>query len=221
MDEPTLHALRISLFVATLATIFATIVGVPLAFAVARRRFFGRSLLDTLLMLPLVLPPTVVGYLLIVLFGRHGWVGSMLDRVFDYSILFRIEGAIVAASIVALPLVYLPARSAFASIEPELEDIARLLGANRRQTFWHVALPIARRGIAGGVILGFARALGEFGATMMILGFQPGRTTLPILVYARFEQGRPEDAWPAVLLLIACSLAVIVLHNRSPLSKRD
>ncbi|MFT3784867.1 MAG: ABC transporter permease subunit [Tepidisphaeraceae bacterium] len=148
--------LWLSIRIALCATLLATIVGVPIAFGMARRRrFVGKSLLDALVLLPLVLPPTVVGYLLLVMFGARGWFSSLLN---GYSIVFRFEGAVLAAAVVALPMIYIPTKAAFASVEREMEDIARLLGANRIQMFWHVSLPMARRGLMSGLILAFARA---------------------------------------------------------------
>jgi molybdenum ABC transporter molybdate-binding protein/molybdate ABC transporter permease protein len=200
------QAVRLSLEIAVAATVAAVIVGVMLAYWMSRRKFAGRSVLEALICLPLILPPTVVGYLLIVMLGADSFVGRWLH----YSIVFRIEGAILAAAVVALPLVYIPTRAAFSGVERELEDIARLMGANAVQTFWYLTLPMARRGIAGGFVLGFARALGEFGATMMVFGMQPGKMTLPISIYTDFESMNMRHAWPAVAILIGISVGVMV-----------
>lgn len=209
-----MSAAWLSLLIASAATAVVVLLAVPLAYGLARSRFPGRSAIDTLLTIPLVLPPTVVGYLLLVTFGARGWPGRLLHEWLGYSIVFRVEGAILAAAIVAFPLLYLPARAAFVAIEHELEDVAALLGASRLQTLWHVSLPAARHAILGGVVLAFARALGEFGATVMVFGFQPQRTTLPISIYAAFEQGQLAAAWPAVALLIALCFGLIALKNR-------
>ncbi|HEV7300049.1 MAG TPA: molybdate ABC transporter permease subunit [Tepidisphaeraceae bacterium] len=207
-----------SLSIAIPATLLAALLAVPLAYAASRRRFTGRSVVDALILMPLVLPPTVVGYLLIVLFGRRGWIGQWLaDATDGYSLLFRAEGGMVAAAVVAAPLLYLPAKAAFGSIEREMFDIARVNGASRWQTFWQVAVPIAWRGLASGLVLGFARALGEFGATVMVMGNLPGRPmTLPVLVYNLWEQGEPHAAVGPVLLLSAIALVLVVLFNRIP-----
>jgi molybdate transport system permease protein len=204
----------LSLLIASGATALVVLLAVPLAYALARSRFRGRSAIDTLLTIPLVLPPTVVGYLLLVTLGARGWPGRFLHEWLGYSIVFRIEGAILAAAIVAFPLLYLPARAAFVAIEHELEDVAALLGASRLQILWHVSLPAARHAILGGVVLAFARALGEFGATVMVFGWQPERRTLPISIYAAFEQGKLEAAWPVVALLIVLCFGLIALKNR-------
>jgi molybdate transport system permease protein len=218
--DPLWHACLFSLQVAVIATILAATIAVPLAWALARRRSPAKSILEALIIVPLVLPPTVVGYGLIVLMGRRGWIGSMLARHFGgYTIMFRPEGAIVAAFVVALPLLYLPAKAAFISVERELEDVARMLGVGRWRTFWQVSLPLARRQIAAGLLLAFARALGEFGATMMVLGDLPGRRTLPILIYDSTAGQDYGQAIPAVLTLSAVSLAVVLIFNRLPFNR--
>lgn len=215
MDEPLLPAFSLSLRIASLATLIAVVVALPLAAVSARRRFRGRSMLDALLMLPLVLPPTVLGYLLLVLLGRRGWLGQWLHAWFDYTLVFRVEAAVLAATVVAFPLIYLPAKSGMSAISREMLDTAHIYGASRWQVFWHVLVPLARKGILAGTVLGFARALGEFGATLMVLGWQPGRTTLPILVYAAaFEPGgQLSDAAVPVATLCVVSLVVVVAYN--------
>ena len=157
---PTLLSLRVALT----ATAVVAVVGIPLAFVMARHQFAGRSIFDVILTVPLVLPPTVVGFGLIVLLGRQSFAGYWLERLFGLTIMFSVGGAALASAVVALPLLYMPAKSAFAGVDRDLEDIARLFGANPFQIFWHVSLPLARRGIAAGLLLAFARALGEFGA---------------------------------------------------------
>ncbi len=210
----------LSLRVAIAATILVAVVGVPLAYLLARKRFPGKSILEAILTLPLVLPPTVVGYLIILAIGARSPLGDFVRRHFDYTILFTIEGAILSAAIVALPLLLLPAKAALASVEPEMEDMARLLGASTPQIFWHVSLPLARRGIASGLLLAFARALGEFGATVMVFGDIRGRQTLPILIYTDYVAGEMNHAAPAVTLLGLIALAVLLAYNRV-LSRTD
>jgi molybdate transport system permease protein len=216
------HACLFSLEIAALATLAAALVAIPLAYFLGRRRFAGRSLLEALLTVPLVLPPTVVGYGLIVLMGRRGWIGSMIARHLDgYTILFRPEGAVLAALVVALPLLYLPAKAAFAAVDRDLEDEAKLLGAGLWRTFWQVSLPLARRPIAAGLLLAFARALGEFGATMMVLGDLVGRRTLSILIYDATNGQDYREAAPAVLALSAASFVVVIVYNRLPVSRQE
>jgi len=215
-----ISALSLSLRIALSATVIVALVGVPLAYLLARKKFFGRSVVETLLTVPLVLPPTVVGYVIILTFGLRTPIGQLLDRTLGYRLLFTIPGAVLAAVIVSLPLLLLPAKAAFAAIEPEYEEIARLFGAGRLQTFWHVNLPLARRGVASGLLLAFARALGEFGATVMVFGTEEGRQTLPISIYENYISRDFAHAAPAVVLLSAVSLVVMILYNRWPDSTR-
>lgn len=214
-------SLLFSLRIAIVATSLAAAIGVPLAYAMARRPFRGRALLEGLILMPMVLPPTVVGYAIIMAFGSRGWVGAWLGRCFDYSITFRFEGAVLAAAVVALPILYLPSRAAFAGVERDLEDAARLSGAGGVRLFVQISLPLARRGIVSGLLLGFARSVGEFGATLMVLGWQPGRVTLPISVYADYTRGELASATPAVAALSAISLALVMAYNASSAAKQD
>ena len=213
--------LLLSLGIATLATLLVAAVGIPLSYFMARRRFYGRSLVEALVTVPLVLPPTVVGYLLIVTLGARGVVGAWLHRLTDFSIMFRIEGAVLAAAVVALPMLYLPARAAFAAVEREMEDVATLMGAGRLATFWHVSLPLARRGITAGLILAFARSLGEFGATAMVFGIQDERLTLPISIWIDYERRNFGHATAAVVALTAVSLALVMAYNASSASRQE
>ena len=210
-----------SVWVAVIATALVALVAIPLAFAMARWRVPGRSVLEALLTIPLVLPPTVVGYFILIVAGRRSAVGGWVAETFGYTIVFHWHGAVVASAAVALPMLYLPAKAAFASVDQELEDASRLLGANLLQQFWYVSLPLARRGIFSGLLLAFARALGEFGATVMVLGDQERFRTLPISIYTDYVAGDLARATGAVVALTAISLAVILLYNRSPLGARD
>lgn len=223
-----LPSLLLSLRIAVLATLLAAIVAVPLAWWLARHRLVGQSLVEALLCVPLVLPPTVVGYFLILLLGKQGWLTGWIGS--GYSILFRVEGAVLAAAVVALPMLYIPAKAAFAGVERELEDVAVLMGAGRLRVFWNVSVPIARRGLLSGLILAFARSLGEFGATLMVYGNQvryaadqrlTDRLTLPILVYNDFEAGEMHAAWIAVVTLSLLSLGLILAYNRSSAARQD
>jgi molybdate transport system permease protein len=211
-------ALLLSLEIAVTAMAVAALVGVPLAYAMARWNFPGKSLLEGLILIPMVLPPTVVGYLLIMSLGARGWLSPLLG---GYSIIFRFEGAVLAAAVVALPMLYLPAKAGFATVERELEDIAVLMGANRLELFWHVSMPLARRGVASGLILAFARALGEFGATVMVFGWQPGRLTLPISIYADYEQGELSHATAAVVALSLISLSLVMAYNATSAGSQE
>jgi len=208
-------ALGLSLKIAGAATAVVALVAIPLAYVMSRRRFIGKSIVEAVITMPLVLPPTVVGYVILLWFGAQGAVGKYLNAWFGYSITFRFEGAVLAAAVVALPLLYMPAKSAFVAVEREYEDIAKTFGASPAQVFWHVSLPLARGGIFSGIILAFARALGEFGATMMVFGWQPNRVTLPVMVWAEYERGQMSAAAGAVVLLCAVALGLMIVYNRS------
>jgi molybdate transport system permease protein len=216
-----LPALSLSLRVSVVATALVALVGVPLAHAMARRKFAGKSFAEAIIVVPLVLPPTVVGYLLLVLVGARSPVGQFVRDVLGVSLVFHWHGAVLASAVVALPLLYLPARSAFAAVDREMEDVARLMGASPLQVFWHVSLPLAGRGIASGLLLAFARALGEFGATVMVMGDLAGNQTLPIGIYNDYVAGELGRAAPGVIALSTVSFGVILLYNRSTLGKQD
>jgi molybdate transport system permease protein len=214
--------LLLSLQVATVATVVVAFVGIPLAFVFARWRFPGRSLLEAVIVAPLVLPPTVVGYFIIVAVGARTSIGAWLRDAFDYSLIFHWHGAVLAAAVVAMPMLFLPAKAAFAGVERELEDATRQMGANLLQVFWHVSLPLARRGIASGLLLAFARGLGEFGATVMVLGIgDPERQTLPISIWVDYVDGELGRAAGAVAALTGITLVILLLYNRSPLDRPD
>jgi molybdate transport system permease protein len=213
--------LGFSLLIASCATLLVGLVGISLAYFAANTRFPGKSLFEALLTVPLVLPPTVVGYLLLILLGPNGRIGGILSRAFHgYTPVFRPEAGVLAAAVVSLPLLYLPAKAAFAAIDREMESAARVMGANRFQVFWHVSLPLARRGIASGLLLAFARAIGEFGATTMVLGNFEGHQTLPIFIYTQSIGGDLRTASVAVWVMSGLSLAMILIYNRSS-SARD
>lgn len=203
-------ALSLSLKVAGWATLLNAVLGIGVAWALARLRFPGRDLLDALLTLPMVLPPTVLGYYLLVLIGRNGPIGAFLQQHFGITLIFSFTGAVIAATVVAFPLVMKSARAAFETIDPQFEKAARVLGLSPLAVFFRVTLPLARRGILAGLLLAFARALGEFGATLMVAGSIPGRTqTLSIAVYEAVQAG--EDATANVLVVIVSATCVAVL----------
>ncbi len=213
--ESAWPALALSLKVACWATAITGLLGVGLGYALARGRFVGRDLLDTLLTLPMVLPPTVVGYYLLVLLGRKGVVGQWLADTWGVNLIFTWQGAVVAASVVALPLIVKPARAAFEAVDAQLEDAARVLGLSAMAVFFRVTLPLAWRGILAGILLGFARSLGEFGATLMVAGSIPGRTqTLSVAVYEAVQAGDDGLANTLVLVISAVCVAVLLLANR-------
>jgi molybdate transport system permease protein len=208
-------ALILSLKVAGWATAVTLLLGVAVGYLLARARFRGRDLLDTLLTLPMVMPPTVLGYYLLVLLGRQSAFGAWLQDTFGINLIFTWQGAVIAASVVAFPLVFKPARAAFEAVDGQLEQAARVLGVSEAGVFFRVTLPLAWRGIMAGVLLAFARALGEFGATLMVAGSIPGKTqTLSIAVYEAVQAGQDDTANLLVLITSALCLTVLLLAGR-------
>jgi molybdate transport system permease protein len=211
----TLAALELSVRVALLATALNALVGIPLAWLLARRRFRGRALLDLAVTLPLVLPPTVTGYYLIVVLGRRGWLGAPLHAATGWTLAFTWYAAVIAAAVMALPLLVRTARAAIESVEGDLEQAAWTLGRGAWRTALEVTLPLARKGIVAGLVLAFARALGEFGATLMLAGNIPGRTqTVPLAIYTAVQTGEAGEALVLVALLTALSCGVLVVAGR-------
>ena len=209
-SEAILIPLLLSLKVAGWATFFSASAGVLSAWLVARLRFPGREFLDAVMTLPMVMPPTVLGYYLLVLIGRRGVIGGWLDRELGISLVFTWQGAVIAAAVVAFPLVYKAARAAFEGVEPQYEQAARVLGKSEWHVFVRVTLPLAWRGILAGAMLAFARALGEFGATLMVAGSLPGRTqTLSIAVYEAVQAGNDEVA--NFLVIVTSLVCVLIL----------
>lgn len=212
--------LWLTLKVAAHATIFAFITGVLISFLMTRWRFWGRDLLDAAMTIPLVLPPTVIGYYLIVLMGRNGWIGRWLMEHFGVSLIFTWQGAVLASLVVSLPLVFKSAVAAFESVDKNLENAARTLGASEFTVFFQISFPLAWRGIFAGTILAFARAMGEFGATLMIAGNLPGKTqTLSMAVYDAVQSG--NDSQAKVLVCIISGVCLFILYISGKLLKKE
>jgi molybdate transport system permease protein len=206
--------LGISLWVMAWAGTLALVAGTTIAWILARFRFRGKTLLEGLTLLPLVLPPTVLGYYLLVSLGQRG-LGPVIERLLGFRFVFAWPGAVVAAGIAALPLVVQAARASLAAVNREIENAARVDGCNCWQLFWHITLPLAWRGIAAGGLLGYLRALGDFGATLMVAGNIPGRTqTLSMAVYDAVQANDIQRAnvWVLALSLLAFSFLAIVLR---------
>jgi molybdate transport system permease protein len=213
-----MSALQLSLLVTAFATLFIVLLGIPLAWILARRRFRGQLLVETLILLPLVLPPSVVGYYLLLGLGSGGPFDAAGVRL-----LFTWQAAVIASTVVGLPLMVKSARAAISNVDATLENAARVCGSPEREVFFRITLPLARRGIIAGVVLGAARAFGEFGATLMIAGSIPGRTqTLPLAIYDAVQAGRYADAHTLVLLTSVLAffslLAVSWLERSDPQS---
>ncbi len=208
-------AFKLSLLVTVAATGLVVVVGTACGFVLAKGKFRGRELLDAVITLPLVLPPTVTGYYLIVLLGRRGLIGSYLYELTEWSVTFTLAGAIIAAAIMSLPLMVKSARAAIESVNPKYEIASYTLGKGKLETFFHVTLPLAQRGIIAGVVLSFARALGEFGATLMLAGNIPGKTqTMPLAIYEAVVAGQNRQAQLLALILTAVSVTAVYLTNK-------
>ncbi len=211
LSSPLLLSLRVAFF----ATLLIVVFGLPICLLLARVRFPGRDLLGALLALPLVLPPTVLGFALLAVFGRRGPVGSLLEGAFGVAIVFHESGAVLAAAVAAFPLFFLPARSALAGVDQRLEDAARLLGRGEWSVLRHVTLPLAWKGLMAGTLLAFTRALGDFGATLMLAGNIPGRTqTAPLALYDAVNAGDPARAWRISAWLVSIALVVAWFGQR-------
>ncbi len=213
MPEFDLVPVWISLKTASVSTVFTFFLGLAAARWLSRYQGRGRGIIDGFFTLPLVLPPTVLGFALLLLFGKHGPLGRLLLKL-GTTVIFSWSATVIASTVVAFPLMYQTARGAFEQIEPNVENAARTLGASEWTTFWRITVPLAWPGIMAGIILSFARSLGEFGATLMLAGNIPGRTqTIPLAIYFAVAAGKNEKAllWVAVILVI--SLTSIFLLN--------
>lgn len=208
-------ALALTLKVAGWATAINLVVAVGIGYAMARWRFPGRELVDAALTLPMVMPPTVLGYYLLVVIGSHGVLGQWLAQTFGIRLIFTWQAAVIAATVVSFPLVFKAARAAFETVDAQLEDAARTLGISEWAVFFRVSLPLAWRGILAGLLLSFARALGEFGATLMVAGSIVGKTqTLSIAVYEAVQAGQDDTANFLVALTSLTCIAVLLAAGR-------
>ncbi len=207
--------LVLSIKVAGVATVIALVAGVALGWLFARKRFFGSSLLEAVFMLPLVLPPTVIGYAILVAAGRRSPLGAWLREHLDYTIIFSWHGAVVASAVVALPLVLKSASAAFTNVDRTLEATAGTLRQTPFSVFMRITLPLAWPGILAGTLLAFARAMGEFGASLMVAGSIPKQTqTLSMAIYDAVQAGNDDMALLLVVVTSVLSIAVLVLSNR-------
>jgi molybdate transport system permease protein len=207
--------LWLSLKVAAVATVLSLAAGLWLAYLLANRSFRGREVLDAGVALPLVLPPTVLGYYLLVLFGRQAGLGRLYEWLFGQPLVFTWQAAVVAAMFHSVPLLVISARAAFESVDRSFERAARNLGASEWRVFWRVTLPLARRSIFAAGILAFARALGDFGITIMIAGNIPGRTqTMAVAIYDAVESGNGELARILVVVISVLAVAILSVANR-------
>ncbi len=208
-------AFQLSLLVVSITTVIVGIIGLAFAYLLAKKTFFGKEFLDALLTMPLVLPPTVTGYYLIVLLGRHGLLGSFIYDLTGWTFAFTWQGAVAAAVIVSLPLMIKTSRASLESVDPDLETASFTLGKSKAETFFRITLPLAKRGVIAGLVLSFARALGEFGATLMIAGNIPGKTqTMPLAIYEAVASGDESSAQILALILTCLSVAAVYSANK-------
>jgi molybdate transport system permease protein len=205
---------RLSIEIATVSSVIVVILGIVFGKVMARKRFKGKAIVETVFLLPLVLPPTVVGFLLIVGFGRNSVIGQWIEWIFNQPVMFTWWAAIIAATVVAFPLMYQSAKTGFEAIDEDIENAARVDGANEFKLFLHVSTPLAMKSILSGAVLSFARALGEFGATLMFAGNIPGKTqTIATAIYVAIDSGNMELAWLWVSSMIGISFFMLILVN--------
>lgn len=205
--------LWISLKTAFLATIITSIIGIFISYKMANYKGRGRGLIDGVFTLPLILPPTVIGFFLLLICGKNGFVGKIFMS-FNKNIIFSWSATVIAATVVAFPMMYRTCRSAFEQIDKNMISAARTLGLSETKIFFKIAIPLAWPGIIGGLVLSFARTLGEFGATLMIAGNIPGKTqTMPVAIFFAVEGGDMNKAMLWVLIIVAISFIMIFLLN--------
>lgn len=210
-----LFPLYLTIKVSLIATFFTVTLGLLLAWVLARRDFFGKNVIDVLVMYPLVIPPTVLGYYLLAALGRSGALGRFLEDALGFQIVFTWKGAVVAAVISSFPLFVKPARAALEGVGCDLEDAARLLGKTELEVIRTITLPLAWKGLAAGAVMAFARATGEFGATLMVAGNIPGLTqTLPIAIYDAVQSGDSQTANVLVGIITLFSFTVLYVAGR-------
>jgi molybdate transport system permease protein len=215
-----LQPLALSLQVAVVATVLATVAGVAIALALAQKRMPGREFIDAVTTAPMVLPPTVLGYYVLVALGRNSAIGKMWEALFGSSIVFTRTGAVVAAAIGSLPLVIKAARAAIENVDPTLVRAARTLGATPMRALLTITLSLAGRGLLAGVTLAFARALGDFGVTLMVAGDIPGETqTAALAIYDAIQAHREADA--VAMVLILTSVGILCLYGVNRLVSRE
>ena len=207
--------IRLSLQVALIASILSTLFGVALAWRMSRSSARGKVLLETAFLLPLVLPPTVVGFLLLVALGRRSWIGQFAEWLFSEPIIFSWGAAVIASIVVSFPLVYQTMKTGFRGIDYHLVDAARSIGASEWQVFRYITLPLAFPSVITAYILSFARSLGEFGATLMIAGNIPGKTqTVPTAIFVAVDSGNMTMAWLWTISMVVISFLLLLLTGR-------
>lgn len=203
--------LKLSIEIALVSGIIVIVAGIVFSKWMAKRNFKGKIFLETVLLLPLVLPPTVVGFLLIIIFGKNSVLGNLITWLFNQPVMFTWWAAVIASTVVAFPLMYQSAKTGFESVDKDIENAARVDGANEWQVFFFISIPLALKSIVSGGILSFTRALGEFGATLMFAGNLPGKTqTTPLAIYMAIGSGNMSLAWSWVICMIGISFLMLL-----------
>ena len=214
MTAEEIQIVFFSLTMAMLGTALILPPGVALGWLLARKQWPGKTLVETIVALPLVLPPVVTGLVLLRLFGRHGPIGGWLDRTFQTDVVFTWRAVIIALSVMSIPLLVRNARAAIEEVDPEMEQMARTLGSPEWRVFLFITLPLAKRGILAGMLLAFARSLGEFGATIMVAGNIPGQTTtLPVAIYQNVQLGQDASVWKLAAISAFIAFGVLYLSE--------
>jgi molybdate transport system permease protein len=210
-----LSPLYLSLKVSFFATLICILIGLPLSYLLAKKRFYGRGFLDSIIMLPMILPPTVLGYYLLVVLGRRSFIGRAFEDIFGTTIVFTWYGAVIAASVVAIPLLVKTAKSAFEAVDNNLENAARILGKSETAVILTITIPLAWRGIFAGIALSFFRALGDFGTTLMVAGNIPGLTqTVPIAIYDAVQADNMPLANILVAIVTVSAISILLIMGR-------
>ncbi|WP_407708677.1 molybdate ABC transporter permease subunit [Bacillus altitudinis] len=216
LTEDFLSPIWLSVQVAAFSGLLAVVLGTSIGFWMARTSFKGKMIMETLLMMPLVLPPTVVGFLLLVAFGKNSVIGQAIEWIFHQPVIFTYWAAVIASTVVAFPLMYQSAKAGFSTIESDIEGAAKVDGAHSFQVFAYITVPLALPSLLSGAVLSFARALGEFGATLMFAGNIPGKTqTLPTAIYVAIDSGRMELAWAWTICIVILSFLMLLAVRRS------
>ncbi|RIJ67072.1 molybdate ABC transporter permease subunit [Rummeliibacillus sp. TYF005] len=203
--------IRLSIEIAFVSAFIVIVFGIFIGKWMAKKTFKGKTILETILLLPLVLPPTVVGFLLIMVFGKSSWLGQAIEWFFHQPIMFTWWAAVIASTVVAFPLMYQSVKTGFEAVDEKLENAARIDGAKEWQVFLFVSIPLAMKSIVSGSILSFTRALGEFGATLMFAGNLPGKTqTTPLAIYVAIDSGNMTLAWAWVIVMVSLSFIMLL-----------